>query len=187
MAVQKVWSVLLLTTRNNSCPPQCGFQMGSCMEQDRNVIPLESWTPNEGNWRRRAILRSEDIARWLAHKWLAPGVGEALEGVQSDQSGKTWWWCHSELIILGIWRVLRQLLPGLLLWQPSQPSRKKLEEGAPLLCGRPVSEVGHREMGQGQQEHMGDLSMSGLGDSILHCQAKLQCSTVWSVHRSFYP
>jgi hypothetical protein len=47
----------------------------------------------ERNWKRRAILRSdEDLAWRLVHKWLAPGGGEALEGVltQSDQSGKTW-------------------------------------------------------------------------------------------------
>jgi hypothetical protein len=55
-----------------------------------------------------------------------------------------------------------------LLWQPSQESRKELEEGAPVLCGRLLNEVGPRKMGQVEQEHMSDLSTSGLGDSILH-------------------
>jgi hypothetical protein len=48
---------------------------------------------DEGNSRRRVILRSEDLAKSLAHKWLAPGEGGAIEVVlmQSDQSGKSWW------------------------------------------------------------------------------------------------
>jgi hypothetical protein len=33
--------------------------------------------------------------------------------------------------------------------------------------------VGPREIGQLQQEHMGDLSSSGLGDSIQHLLAKV--------------
>jgi hypothetical protein len=66
------------------------------------------------------------------------GGGGALEGVlmRSDQSGKTWLWCHRGLNAPGTWRVLRQPLPVLLLWQPSQARRKKLEEGAPVFCGR---------------------------------------------------
>jgi hypothetical protein len=54
--------------------------------------------------------------------------------MQSDQSGKTSLWCHSGLTAPGTWVVLRQLLPGLWLWLPSQPSTKKLKEGAPVLC-----------------------------------------------------
>jgi hypothetical protein len=47
----------------------------------------------EGNWRRRVILKSEDRERKLEHEWLAPGGGGVIEGglTQSDQSGKTWW------------------------------------------------------------------------------------------------
>jgi hypothetical protein len=47
---------------------------------------------DEGTWRKKAILRSEDLARKLPQKWLELGGGRALEGVltQSDQSGKTW-------------------------------------------------------------------------------------------------
>jgi hypothetical protein len=32
---------------------------------------------DEGTWRRKAILRSEDLARKLPHKWLELGVGRA--------------------------------------------------------------------------------------------------------------
>jgi hypothetical protein len=46
----------------------------------------------EGTWRRKAISRSEDLARKLPHKWLETGGGGAIEGVLkwSDQSGKNW-------------------------------------------------------------------------------------------------
>jgi hypothetical protein len=45
---------------------------------------------NEGTWRRKAILRSEGLARKLPHKWLELGGSGALEGVliQSDKSEK---------------------------------------------------------------------------------------------------
>jgi hypothetical protein len=41
----------------------------------------------EGTWRRKAMLTSEDLARTLSHKWLESGWGGSLEGVpmQSDQ------------------------------------------------------------------------------------------------------
>jgi hypothetical protein len=41
MALQRACGVFVLTTRRNSCPAKCWFQIGSCMEQDRNVIPVE--------------------------------------------------------------------------------------------------------------------------------------------------
>jgi hypothetical protein len=57
------------------------------MEQERNVISVESWKGEEGNWRRWAIFRSEDLACY-SHKsgWCA-GVGVlGRELTQSDQS-----------------------------------------------------------------------------------------------------
>jgi hypothetical protein len=30
-----------LTSRNTSSPPKCSFQIGSCMEQERDVISVE--------------------------------------------------------------------------------------------------------------------------------------------------
>jgi hypothetical protein len=32
---------------------------------------------DEGTWRRKVILRSQDLARKLPHKWLEPGGGRA--------------------------------------------------------------------------------------------------------------
>jgi hypothetical protein len=48
---------------------------------------------DEGIWRRKAILRSEDLARKPPHKRLELGGSRALERVlmQSDQTEKTWW------------------------------------------------------------------------------------------------
>jgi hypothetical protein len=34
MALQRAYDVSVVTTRNTSCPPKCGFQIGSSMEQD---------------------------------------------------------------------------------------------------------------------------------------------------------
>jgi hypothetical protein len=125
---------------------------------------------DQGTWRRKAILRSEDLVWNLPHKQLETGWRGTLEGMdlRSDQSGKTWLWCHSGLIAPGNCRFWKQLLPSLLLWQLSQPSRKKFAEGAPVLCGRLLSYVGPEDSGQVEQEHMGNLSTSGMGDSILH-------------------
>jgi hypothetical protein len=114
-------------------------------------------------WSRKSILRSKHLPRTLWHKWLETGGGGSLRGVltQYHQSGKTWLWCHSELTAPWTWRVLRQLLPCLLLWQTSQSSRKKPKEGAPALCWSLLTKVCPREMGGIQsRRHMGDLSPS---------------------------
>jgi hypothetical protein len=44
MALKRARGVFVLTTRNISCTPKCGVPIGSCLEQDRNVIPVEPWT-----------------------------------------------------------------------------------------------------------------------------------------------
>jgi hypothetical protein len=46
----------------------------------------------EGTWRRKAIPRSQDLARKLPQKWVETGGAVALDLVftWSDQSGKTW-------------------------------------------------------------------------------------------------
>jgi hypothetical protein len=108
------------------------------LDQDKIDMPFQrsmSWQGIMKEKRNAQIWRSgQETATQVAGDWR----GRTLEGVLtwSDQSGKTWFWCHSGLTAPGTWRVLRQHLPGLLLWQPSQPSMKKLEEGAPVLCGR---------------------------------------------------
>jgi hypothetical protein len=90
-------------------------------------------------------------------------VAEVL--MQSDQSEKAWMWCHSWPTPPGTGSVHRQLLPGLLLWQPSQ-----LMEEARGRCPCFVWQLsqlratcGKRR--QGQQQNMADLSSSGLGSS----------------------
>jgi hypothetical protein len=75
-----------------------GSRLGAVQNRTEMSSQLNREQADEGNWRRR-VLRSEDLARRLAHKWLASGGGGALEGVHtpSDQSGKTWLLCHSGL------------------------------------------------------------------------------------------
>jgi hypothetical protein len=46
----------------------------------------------EGTWKRKAIPRSEDLARKLSHMWLETGRGGVTVGVLkcSDLSRTTW-------------------------------------------------------------------------------------------------
>jgi hypothetical protein len=57
------------------------------MSSHLNLVQAE-----EGTWRRKAILKSEDLARKLQQEWLEQEEGGALEVVlmQSNQPGKTW-------------------------------------------------------------------------------------------------
>jgi hypothetical protein len=41
---------------------------------------------DEGTWRRKAILRSEDLVRKLPHKWLETGGGGALRECLQGQT-----------------------------------------------------------------------------------------------------
>jgi hypothetical protein len=126
--LQRAWGVFIVTMRNSSSPPLFGFQIGSSLEQDRNVMTVQPWMSWWGNIEEESnsqIWRSyQKTATQVAGDWREWGLKGVLSG--SDQSGKTWFWCHSGLTAPGTGRVLRQLLPGLLLWQPNQPSRKKL-------------------------------------------------------------
>jgi hypothetical protein len=63
-----------------------------------------------------------------------------VEGEGISRSAYAVWPIRKDLVVMssgptspGTVSVHRQLLPGLLLWQPSQ-SMKKLEEGDPALC-----------------------------------------------------
>jgi hypothetical protein len=99
----------------------------------------------------------------LAPMWLVCRVGGALPGVliQSHQSEKAWLWCHSGNTSAGTGSVHRQLLPGLLLWQPSQ----SLEDaGGRCPCFEwKLSQltVAFGKWRHGQQLNMFDLSSSG--------------------------
>jgi hypothetical protein len=59
--------------------------------------------------------------------------------------------------------VLRQLLPGRWLWQPVQPSRKKVEGGGPVSVGGRVIALRPGEAGHVRRGPSGDLSTPGLG------------------------
>jgi hypothetical protein len=99
--------------------------------------PTRSWSlDGEGPWR-------QCLSGWTTHE----GLGcEVAVGSQP----------------LGAWRVLRQLLPGLWLWQPGQPSRKKLEGGGPVSVGSGVLPLGPGQAGHVGRGPMGDLSTPGL-------------------------
>jgi hypothetical protein len=75
-ALQKSWGVFVLTSRNSSCPTKCSLQIGSCMEQEMNVISVEPWKGEEGNWRRWAIIRTEVLACY----WHQSGGSGEREG-----------------------------------------------------------------------------------------------------------
>jgi hypothetical protein len=123
---------------------------------------------DEGSWRRKVIFRPGNChtSGWRLEERGLRRSAYRVRPIRKNLVVMSQW-----AEIPGTWRALRQLLSGLLLWQPSQPSRKKLDEGAPLFCGRLVIELRSGETGQGQQEHIGDLSTSGLGDSKLHLLA----------------
>jgi hypothetical protein len=141
MELQRAWGDFVLTTRNTSYPLNSDSWLGVVWNRTEMSSHLNLEQADEGNWRRGAILLPEDLSRRLAHKCLVPGGGGSLEGVlwKSDRSGNYWLWCHSGLTVPGTWTVLRQLLPGVLLWPLRQPSRMKVVEGSPVLCERLLS------------------------------------------------
>jgi hypothetical protein len=134
MELQWAWGFIVLTMRNSSCLLHCGFQIGSSLEQDRNVMPVQPWTSWQGNMEENSNPKIWRSCQETATEVVGDWIGSSLEGMltQSDQSGMTWLWCHSWLTATGTWIVLRQHVPGLLLWQPSQWSRKNLEDGVPV-------------------------------------------------------
>jgi hypothetical protein len=135
--LQRAWDVFALTMRKPSCPPNCGIQIGSSLKHDRNIMPVQPWINWGGKMEEKSnpqIRRScQETVTQVSGDWKGGTVEAVL--MWFDQSEKTWLWCHSELTDPGTWRVLRMLLPGLLLLQPSQPKRNKLEASAPVLCG----------------------------------------------------
>jgi hypothetical protein len=98
----------------------------------------------------------------LAAKWRVCGGGGALEGVlmQSDQSEKTWLWCHCGPTSPGTGSVHRQLLPGLLLWQPSQSMEEAGGRCPCFVWKHSQLTVARGKRRQGQQHNMVDLSSS---------------------------
>jgi hypothetical protein len=74
MELKRAWGVFILTTRNSSSPPHCGFHIGSSLEQDRNVMPVQLWTNWWGNmeeksnpqvWRSCQETATEVVGDWM--------------------------------------------------------------------------------------------------------------------------
>jgi hypothetical protein len=103
----------------------------------------------------------------LAPNWQVCAGGGALAGVfmQSDQSEKTWLWCHSWPTSPGTGNDHRQLLPGLLLWQPSQSMEEAGGRCPCFVWQLSQLTVGCRKWRQGQQQNMVHLNSSGLVNS----------------------
>jgi hypothetical protein len=80
------------------------------------------------------------------------GEGGALAGVLKpfDELENIWWSCHSGPTSPGTGSVHRQLLPGLLLWQPNQ-SMEKLEEG---VCPCFVWQLSQLNVAWGKRRHV---------------------------------
>jgi hypothetical protein len=93
--------------------------------------------------------------------------GRALAGVlrQSDQSEKTWLCCYREPTSPGTESVYRQLLPGLLLWQPSQWKEEARGRSPCFVWKLSQWNVACRIWRQWQPQNMVDLSSSGVGNS----------------------
>jgi hypothetical protein len=103
----------------------------------------------------------------LSPQWLVCRVGQTLPGVltQSDQLEKTWLWCHSGPTSPGNGSVHSQLLPGLLLWQPSQSMEEAGERCPCFVWQLSQLSVACGKWRQGQQPNMVDLSSSVFGNS----------------------
>jgi hypothetical protein len=103
----------------------------------------------------------------LAPKWLVCAGQGALSGMlmQSDQSEKAWLWCHSGPTSPGTVSVHRQLLPGLLLWQPSQSMKEAGGKCPCFVWQLSQLSVTCLKWRQGQQQNMVDLCSSGFRNS----------------------
>jgi hypothetical protein len=97
IALQRAWGVFVLTCGNISYPPKCIFQIGSCMQQERNVISVEPWRGVEGNWRDEP---SSD-------QKILPVTGTKVAGVYRGRvlSGNAYtvWPIRKDLVVMSQW------------------------------------------------------------------------------------
>jgi hypothetical protein len=73
MVLQRAWGVFVVTTRKTSCLPKCRLQIGSSMEQDRNVILVETCTSWWGKLEEKSDRSSDQkiLPRvWHTSGWL---------------------------------------------------------------------------------------------------------------------
>jgi hypothetical protein len=93
-----------------------------------------------GNLKTKAILWSEYGPRPLqpcCSIWRRRGLRSSAYAVYPMR--KAFVWHHTGVTNPGSLRGLRKNLPGMLLWQPRQQSRKNLEESAPVIQRRHFS------------------------------------------------
>jgi hypothetical protein len=173
MELQRPWGDFVLTARNISCPPKCGFQIGSSLEQDRNVIPLELWT----SWRGKLEEKSNPQIRRSCQE-TTTGVAETQRGQGHRGCAYTIWPIRKDLVVISRWAHCPwnlespEAASACPVSMTTWPAKQEEPGGStPVLCRRLLSYVGPRETGQVQQENMGDLTTSGMVDSILHMLA----------------
>jgi hypothetical protein len=98
MKLQQALDVFVLTTRNTSCAPKWGFQVGSCMEQDRNVILVELWTSYLGKLEEKS---DPDIRRSCQE--TVTQVAGACRGRGLKESVYTVWPIRKDLVVMSQW------------------------------------------------------------------------------------
>jgi hypothetical protein len=60
--------------KNTSRCPNCGCQIGVLWNRKEMSSQFHLEQAEEGTWRRKAMLRSEYLARSMSQKWLETGV-----------------------------------------------------------------------------------------------------------------
>jgi hypothetical protein len=74
--LQRTSGVCVLTRRKDSCPPKCGVQIGSHLEHDINVMPVEPWMIWGGNMEEKSnpqISSCQETATQVAGDWREMG------------------------------------------------------------------------------------------------------------------
>jgi hypothetical protein len=98
MALQRAWGVFVVITIDTSCSPKCWFQIGSSMEQDRYVIPVEPWTADGGNWTRAIEPQNSRSCQEIGTQATGSWRGRGLVG-----SAYTVWPIRKDLVVMSQW------------------------------------------------------------------------------------
>jgi hypothetical protein len=100
MELQRSWGVFESPLGTLSVLQNADSRLAVLWNRTEMSSQLNLEQADEGKWRRRAIhpliTRScQETGTVVTGLWR--GRGKGLEGVltQSEQSGETWWWCHS--------------------------------------------------------------------------------------------
>jgi hypothetical protein len=135
ITLQRAWDVFVLTSRNTSYPPKCSFQIGSCMEKERNVISVEPWklrreTGGDEPSSDHKILPLTGTK--VADVWRRRGLSESAYALTKQKRVGCGVTVCSHQKELGV-SISSSCLACCYGSQASQ--QNKLEEGAPDLCG----------------------------------------------------